>query len=436
MGVAAACVCATPRASRRSTLPREGVAHAPRAGGRALPRGAARARAMVDAKLARILKRKRLERRKKRKDAKEAARYRPGHSMPWIEAKPSAEAAKAMAKATAQQAAGVVAAASGTYEVCLKYVPYDAKEDEMKEFFSACGPIDGRVRLLMDRQTGKCKGIGWVTFETAEGMANALANDGCEYGGRHLSITPGTTQWRTRWDQPKPEQGGGGGGGGGSAPAEEEGFKVCLKYLPASTQDAELKQWLESACGRVLGEPQLMRSKDAAARCKGMGWLRFATEEGRERAVALSGAEFGGKKVSITVATTGGGGARGGGEGVAAKAGAAAGNESDAGAAAAPAAPARAPAASAPPVVPAAEHKACLKYLPTSTTEGDLKAFFERLCGPVVGTPQILRAPNGKVKGMGWIVFASRESLDRAVARTETEYNGKKIGVSEATTKR
>ena len=109
-----------------------------------------------------------------------------------------------MKKAASSSVADQIESASGSFEVCLKYVPYDAKEEEMKEFFSECGEIDGRVRLLRDRETGKCKGIGWVTFTSAEGMANAISNDGCEYGGRHLSITAGTTQWRTRWDQPKP----------------------------------------------------------------------------------------------------------------------------------------------------------------------------------------------------------------------------------------
>ena len=75
------------------------------------------------------------------------------------------------------------------YEIFIKYLPTDATEESLKEFFSAAGPIVGAPRLMLHPQTGKCKGIGWVTFASAAGLQEALRWDGAALGGRHLSIS-------------------------------------------------------------------------------------------------------------------------------------------------------------------------------------------------------------------------------------------------------
>ena len=80
------------------------------------------------------------------------------------------------------------------YEIFIKYLPTDATEASLKEFFSAAGPIVGAPRLMLHPQTGKCKGVGWITFATEKGVTEALSWDGVNYGGRRLNISSATKQ--------------------------------------------------------------------------------------------------------------------------------------------------------------------------------------------------------------------------------------------------
>ena len=80
------------------------------------------------------------------------------------------------------------------FECFLKYLPTDTTEDGLQTFFADAGEIVGTARLLKHPQTGKCKGVGWLTFATEEGLKEALKWDGCAYGGRHLSVTAAKQQ--------------------------------------------------------------------------------------------------------------------------------------------------------------------------------------------------------------------------------------------------
>ncbi|KAL1511295.1 hypothetical protein AB1Y20_006100 [Prymnesium parvum] len=80
------------------------------------------------------------------------------------------------------------------YEVFIKYLPADTTADDLKRFFSAAGEVVGDARLMTHPTTGKCKGVGWVTFATEQAVRQALGWDGAPYGGRRLSISPATRQ--------------------------------------------------------------------------------------------------------------------------------------------------------------------------------------------------------------------------------------------------
>ena len=75
------------------------------------------------------------------------------------------------------------------YEVFLKYLPESAKPEELKAYFASAGEIVGEPRLMIHSQTGKCKGVGWLTFATREGLAEAVRWNGCNFGGRNLAIS-------------------------------------------------------------------------------------------------------------------------------------------------------------------------------------------------------------------------------------------------------
>lgn len=90
-------------------------------------------------------------------------------------------------------AAGRAVDAAGNlegYEIFLKYLPTETTEADLRAFFAPAGEIVGDARLMTHPQTGKCKGIGWITFATQEGLTEALRWDNCRYNGRNISITP------------------------------------------------------------------------------------------------------------------------------------------------------------------------------------------------------------------------------------------------------
>ena len=92
--------------------------------------------------------------------------------------------------------AGLAKSASGHvegFEIFLKYLPKEATEESLKEFFAEAGEMVGAPRLLRDG-SGLCKGVGWITFATEAALSEALSWDGASFGGRRLSITSATQQ--------------------------------------------------------------------------------------------------------------------------------------------------------------------------------------------------------------------------------------------------
>jgi RNA recognition motif-containing protein len=87
-------------------------------------------------------------------------------------------------------------------------LPFSASEDELREVFGQFGPV-AEVVMMMDRETGRPRGFGFVAMETKEGMEAAIKGlDGKDFGGRNLTVNEA---------RPREERsfGGGGGGGGG-----------------------------------------------------------------------------------------------------------------------------------------------------------------------------------------------------------------------------
>lgn len=67
-------------------------------------------------------------------------------------------------------------------------LPFGLSEDEFKEKFSEFGAIDDAV-LIMDRNTGRPKGFGFVTYTTPEAADKAIqAMNNQELGGRSLRV--------------------------------------------------------------------------------------------------------------------------------------------------------------------------------------------------------------------------------------------------------
>jgi cold-inducible RNA-binding protein len=72
-------------------------------------------------------------------------------------------------------------------KVYIGNLPYTVTEDEIRNFFEDCGTVSD-IRIITDRDTGRSKGFGFVSFENEDGLKTALEKDNHEMGGRKLRI--------------------------------------------------------------------------------------------------------------------------------------------------------------------------------------------------------------------------------------------------------
>ena len=83
---------------------------------------------------------------------------------------------------------------------------YTVTDDALAQMFEAHGTVQS-AQVIMDRDTGRSKGFGFVEMGSdQEAQAAIAALNGKEMGGRTLTVNEA---------RPKPEGGGGGRGGRG-----------------------------------------------------------------------------------------------------------------------------------------------------------------------------------------------------------------------------
>jgi len=88
-------------------------------------------------------------------------------------------------------------------------LPFSSTDDSLRDLFGQCGSVTD-VMIALDRQTGRSRGFGFVTFSNDEEAAAAVAKfNGTDLDGRSIQVN----EARPREDRPR--TGGGGGGGGG-----------------------------------------------------------------------------------------------------------------------------------------------------------------------------------------------------------------------------
>ncbi len=84
-------------------------------------------------------------------------------------------------------------------------LPYSVGDGDLEQMFSAHGTVQS-AQVIMDRDTGRSKGFGFVEMGSdQEAQAAIAAMNGKDMDGRALTVNEA---------RPKTEGGGGGGGGG------------------------------------------------------------------------------------------------------------------------------------------------------------------------------------------------------------------------------
>lgn len=78
--------------------------------------------------------------------------------------------------------------------------------EDLQEHFAAAGEVNS-ANVVMDRETGRSRGFGFVEMASEDGANNAIAQfNGQEYDGRNMVVNEA---------RPREDRGGRGGGGGG-----------------------------------------------------------------------------------------------------------------------------------------------------------------------------------------------------------------------------
>lgn len=87
---------------------------------------------------------------------------------------------------------------------------YATTDDGLKAFFEQVGPVE-YARVMTDRETGRSRGFGFVTFANEEDNQKAVDQlNGQELDGRAINVSLA----KPREERPRRDNDGGGNGGG------------------------------------------------------------------------------------------------------------------------------------------------------------------------------------------------------------------------------
>lgn len=92
-------------------------------------------------------------------------------------------------------------------DIYVGNLAYEVQDEELNEAFGEFGVVES-ARVLMDRESGRSRGFGFVKMPNREEAERAIeALNGADLQGRPLRVREA--------EERKPRTGGGGGGGGG-----------------------------------------------------------------------------------------------------------------------------------------------------------------------------------------------------------------------------
>lgn len=71
----------------------------------------------------------------------------------------------------------------------VRGISYEADENDLGNWFEEKGASVEAVKLLKDRETGRSRGMAFITFEEEEGLRTALGLNNSEHMGRTIFIS-------------------------------------------------------------------------------------------------------------------------------------------------------------------------------------------------------------------------------------------------------
>lgn len=192
-------------------------------------------------------------------------------------------------------------------------LPYSKSEKDLWQLFSSIGPVV-EVALLKDPQTKEKKGAAFVSYQTAQHAATAVAAlDGFVFNGATrpitVSIAAGGTMFNTMSSMGTPStqaKRSFGAMNGGASIVTEDGAKLFVGQLPFSKSERDLQD-LFSPFGKVA---EVVLQRDGNGQKKGAAFVRFFSANSAAQALECDGYLFPGSTRAISVNLAGAGGGK------------------------------------------------------------------------------------------------------------------------------
>lgn len=177
------------------------------------------------------------------------------------------------------------------YQICLK-----ADERDVYEFFSRAGKVRD-VRLIMDRNSRRSKGVGYIEFYDAMSVPMAIALSGQTLLSQPVMVKPSEAEKNLVQSTSSAA----GGLGGGIVPYSGGARRLYVGNLHNNIREDQLRQVFES-----FGSVELVQLPldQVTGLCKGYGFVQFARIEDARAAESLNGQlEIAGRTIKVSAIT-------------------------------------------------------------------------------------------------------------------------------------
>ncbi|KAK7280584.1 hypothetical protein RJT34_25648 [Clitoria ternatea] len=176
------------------------------------------------------------------------------------------------------------------YQISLK-----ADERDVYEFFSRAGKVRD-VRLIMDRNSRRSKGVGYIEFYDVMSVPMAIALSGQPLLGQPVMVKPSEAEKNLVQSTTSAATGSTGLVGPYSGGAR----RLYVGNLHFNITEADLRGVFEA-----FGQVELVQLPlDESGQCKGFGFVQFVRLEDARNAQSLNGQlEIGGRTIKVSVVT-------------------------------------------------------------------------------------------------------------------------------------
>ncbi|KAK2984394.1 hypothetical protein RJ640_026849 [Escallonia rubra] len=176
------------------------------------------------------------------------------------------------------------------YQISLK-----ADEKDVYTFFSRAGKVRD-VRLIMDRNSRRSKGVGYIEFYEVMSVPMAIALSGQPLLGQAVMVKPSEAEKNLVASTASAA----GGAGGVIGPHSGGARRLYVGNLHLNMKEDHLRQVFEP-----FGTVELVQlpTDTETGHCKGYGFVQFARLEDARAALQLNGLEIAGRTIKVSANT-------------------------------------------------------------------------------------------------------------------------------------